>query len=102
MDTSRNVKFSIQADKSLEKILNYLFREHSKKLQTDFLDKLYFSLNAIKLNPESFPKSEINKKQYRCVVSWQTTLYYRFNSKEIRVLALFDTRMNPEKIKKIK
>lgn len=102
MDISREVKFSIRAEKSLDKILEYLFREHSEKLQIDFLDKMYFSISAIKLNPESFPKSEINKNQYRCVVSKQTTLYYRFNNKEIRILAFFDTRMNPKKIKKIK
>lgn len=83
MDISREVKFSIRAEKSLDKILEYLFREHSEKLQIDFLDKMYFSISAIKLNPESFPKSEINKNQYRCVVSKQTTLYYRFNNKEM-------------------
>lgn len=102
MNTSQNVKFSLRAEKSLNKILDYLFREHSDKMQTDFLDKMYFSISAIKLNPEGFPKSEINKNQYRCVVSKQTTIYYRFNSKEIRILALFDTRMNPENIKEIK
>jgi hypothetical protein len=102
MDTSQNVKFSIRVLKSLEKITTYLSREYSNKLQFDFLDKLYFSIAAIKLNPEGFPKSEINKKHTRCVVSKQTTLHYKFNTKEISVAALFDTRMNPERIKKIK
>ena len=59
---------------------------------------LYWILNGI----GNFPKSEINKTQHKCVVSNQTTVYYKFDNKTISVLAVFDTRQNPNKIKKIK
>ncbi len=98
----RNINFSRNSEKAIEKILDYLFRDHSSKLQFDFLEKFDYSVRAIQLNPESFPKSEINNYQHKCVVSKQTTIYYSFNNKNINVLAVFDTRQNPIRIKKIK
>jgi len=54
----------------------------------------------LKSNPESFPKSNKQKGLHKCVITKQTTLYYTFNSKEIFIVTLFDTRQNPNKIKK--
>ena len=98
----RNVNFSKNSEKAVDKILDYLYRPHSNKMKFDFLEKFDFSIRAIQSNPESFPKSEINKNQRKCVVSRQTTIYYKFNEKDINVLAVFDTRQNPKKIIKIK
>ncbi len=56
----------------------------------------------IRNNPESFPKSEINSKYNKCVITKQSTIYYRYNSNQVRVLSLFDTRQSTNKIKKIK
>lgn len=94
----RKVIISNRAKSNATRIFEYLEVKWSVRIKENFTK----TIDTIRDNPESFPKSGINKNQYRCVVSKQTTLYYRFNSKEIRVLALFDTRMNPEKIKKIK
>jgi hypothetical protein len=53
-------------------------------------------------DPKMFPVSENNKKVRKCVVTKQSTLYYTFNQNEIAILFLFDTRQDPNKIKKIK
>ena len=34
------------------------------------------------------------------VVTKQTSLFYRFDSKTIKVVTIFDNRMNPDKLKK--
>ena len=34
------------------------------------------------------------------VVTKQTSLFYRFDSESITIVALFDNRMNPAKLKK--
>jgi plasmid stabilization system protein ParE len=83
-------------------LLNYLANKWSLRVKEDFARKIKSTIDKIRQNPEGFPKSEINNNQHKCVVTKQTTIYYRFNRNEIRILALFDTRMNPEKIKKIK
>jgi len=98
----REIVFSKKAEKSLIDLLEYLELKWSVKVRDKFISKLDKSIYLIQNEPEVFPKSQINKNQYRCVLSKQTTIYYRYNSKEIRVLAFFDTRQNPTKINKIK
>ncbi len=97
----REIVFSRNAEKSLIDLLEYLEYKWSIKVREKFISKLDKSIYLIQSEPEIFPKSQINKNQYRCVISKQTTIYYRFNAKEIMILALFDTRQDPSKINKI-
>lgn len=97
----REIIFSKNAEKSLINLLEHLEFKWSIKVRGKFILKLDKLIYLIQNDPEIFPKSQINKSQYRCVMSKQTTIYYRYNSKEVRVLSLFDTRQNPSKIKKI-
>lgn len=98
----RTIIFSKNAEQSLANILEYLEFKWSTKVKEQFIKKLDQSVYLIQTNPDTFPKSQINKNQHRCVVTKQTTLYYRYNSKEIWILSIFDTRQDPTKIKKIK
>ena len=98
----REIIFSKNAEKRLIDLLEYLESKWSLKVRNQFISKLDKSINLIQNQPEIFPKSQINKNQYRCVLSKQTTIYYKYNSKHIYVLSLFDTRQNPNKINKIK
>ena len=98
----REIIFSKNAEKSLIDLLEYLELKWSTKVRVKFISKLDKSISLIQNEPEIFPKSQINKNQYRCVLSKQTTIYYKHNSKQVRILALFDTRQNPTKINKIK
>jgi len=98
----RELIFSKKAEKSLIDLLEYLELKWSVKVRDKFISKLDKSIYLIQNDPEVFPKSQLNKNQYRYVLSKQTTIYYRYNSKQIRVLAFFDTRQNPTKINKIK
>nr|WP_315251667.1 type II toxin-antitoxin system RelE/ParE family toxin [uncultured Flavobacterium sp.] len=97
----REIIFSKNAEKSLIDLLEYLEFKWSVKVKEKFILKLDKLIYLIQKDPEIFPKSQINKFQHRCVISKQTTIYYRYNAREIRVLSLFDTRQNPAKIKKI-
>ncbi len=98
----REIIFSKKAEKSLIDLLEYLELKWSVKVRDKFISKLDKSIYLIQNDPEVFPKSQVNKNQYRYVLSKQTTIYYRYNSRQIRVLAFFDTRQNPTKINKIK
>lgn len=98
----RKVIISNRAKSNTARLLDYLAHKWSLRVKENFARKLKSTIDIIRENPEGFPKSEINKNQHKCVITKQTIMYYRFNRNEIRILALFDTRMNPEKIKKIK
>jgi hypothetical protein len=52
------------------------------------------------MNPEIFPKSSVNKKYRKCVITKQSSLLYSFSANEIRIHNVFDTRQDPNKIKK--
>ncbi|MCV9931547.1 type II toxin-antitoxin system RelE/ParE family toxin [Flavobacterium sp. LS1R47] len=96
----REVKFTLNAEKSFDSIVNYIEKKWSLKEKISFLKKFNKSVSVIILNPESFPLTEKNKIVRKCVVTKQTTIFYVFTSKEITIVSVFDTRQNPNKIKK--
>lgn len=98
----REIIVSKIAQSKLIDIAVYIESRFSLKTRIEFINKFHKTILLLQKNPESFPKSEINKTLFKCLMSKQTTLYYKFNSHQIRILAVFDTRQNPKKIKKIK
>ena len=96
----REVVFSKMAIKKLMLLLEYLESRWSTKVRYEFEEKLENSINNLVQMPESFPKSEFRKNHHKCVITKQTTIIYRFNSKKIDIALVFDTRQNPNKIKK--
>jgi plasmid stabilization system protein ParE len=96
----RKIFFSKTALKNIQEIKFYLVSEWSERIYNKFKTKLVENINLISINPEAFPKSD--KNIYKCVLNKQITIFYRFNTEEIQILSLFDTRQNPTKINKIK
>lgn len=96
----RKVIISKTAEKKLEALFQYLLEEWSFKVKSDFSKKLEKNINIIRDQPESFPKSEQQSGLRKCVITKQTTLYYEFTDKEVQILTVFDTRQDPEKLKK--
>ena len=97
-----NLKINISktAEENLDAVLNFIESRWSKKSKEMFLVKFQKAISIISMNPEVFPKSSINKKYRKCVVTKQSSLLYSFGSNEIRIHSIFDTRQDPNKIKK--
>ena len=68
----REIVFSRNAEKSLIDLLEYLEFKWSIKVREKFISQLDKSIYLIQSEPETFPKSQINKNQHRCVLSKQT------------------------------
>ncbi|MDD7914190.1 type II toxin-antitoxin system RelE/ParE family toxin [Polaribacter ponticola] len=96
----RSITISKTAKRKIEKLFGYLVKNWNLKVKFDFVKKLNRSIKVIQLNPELFPESNIKKGLHKCVITKQTTLFYRFNSKKIIIVAIFDTRQNPNKLNK--
>lgn len=96
----RKVVISKTAEKKLEKLFDYLIEKWSLKVKNEFIEKLDTSIAIIEKQPEIFPESKKNKGLRKCVISKQTTLFYRFNTKQIYIVTVFDTRQHPKKLKK--
>ncbi len=97
---SRKVVISKTAERKLEKLFKYLIEKWSVKVKKDFVKKLDSSIEIIKNQPEIFPESKKGKSLRKCVITKQTTLFYRYNSKRINIVTIFDTRQNPNKLDK--
>lgn len=97
---SREIKLSEKAEKKLDKLLDFLEKEWSIKVKDEFIKKLDKSLTQIKVYPDSFPKSDTTKGLHKCVITKQTILYYKFSNVSIYIVALFDSRQDPNTLNK--
>lgn len=84
----------------MDKLFEYLIENWSVNVKKEFVKKLDSSIEIIRNQPEIFPESKKGKGLKRCVITKQTTLYYRYNSDRINVVTIFDTRQDPKKLDK--
>jgi plasmid stabilization system protein ParE len=96
----RKVTLSKRAARKLEKLLDYLEKEWSEQVKQNFIKRMDQSIRFISSFPEATEESDIKKGLHRCVVTKQTTIYYLFDETEIKIVTIFDTRMNPRRLKK--
>jgi len=97
---SRKVIISKTAEKKLSSLFEYLLENWSAKVKSNFIKKLDHNIDLIRSEPETFPESQKDPGLRKCVITKQTTLYYRFDTKQIKIVTIFDTRQNPNTLKK--
>ncbi|EGV44346.1 type II toxin-antitoxin system RelE/ParE family toxin [Bizionia argentinensis JUB59] len=90
------------AETKLLKLSEYLLENWNIKTRDRFIEKLSEKIRQISIQPESCPQSTEFPGLYACVVAKQITLYYRISIElqEIEIITVFDTRQNPDKVKK--
>ncbi|SDB51157.1 Plasmid stabilization system protein ParE [Flavobacteriaceae bacterium MAR_2010_188] len=97
-----NVFLSELAESKLLKLSDYLAENWNLKTRDKFIEKLSEKIKQISIQPQSCPESSEFKGLYKCVVTKQTIFYYRISIeiREIEIITIFDTRQNPDKLKK--
>lgn len=96
----REIRLSKRAMRKLDSLLDYLEEEWSAKVKHEFVLKLDKSLKQIQKLPDSFPESEKISGLRKCVVTKQTTVFYKYSETTIDVVTIFDNRRNPKILKK--
>lgn len=86
------------AERQLELLLGYIEVEWGKKSRTKFLGKIKKCFTSISHQPKSCPESEAFPNLFKCVVTKQTSFYYRIIHNEIEIISVSDNRQDPEKI----
>ncbi|MCG2589217.1 type II toxin-antitoxin system RelE/ParE family toxin [Rhodohalobacter sulfatireducens] len=86
------------AEYKLTKLLLYLEEEWGKPSKEKFLQKLEQKSSQISSHPRSNPQTEEFDDIYWCVVTTQSSFYYRILNKEIEIITITDNRQNPDKI----
>jgi len=97
------VIISFQAQESLKEIYTYIKKD--SPIGARHVRKTLLALiNTLKTSPEKFPKEPLlaeRGKNYRFVVKWHYKVVYLFTSKEVMVLDIIHTSMDPEEIKRV-
>ena len=90
------------AESKLLKLSDYLLENWNLKTRDKFIEKLSEKIKQISIQPQSCTQSSEFKGLYKCVVTKQTTFYYRISTelREIEIITIFDTRQYPDKLKK--
>ncbi len=86
------------AERQLELLLDYLEFEWSVKSRSSFLEKIKKSCKMISLHPKSCLESQEFPNLFKCVVTKQTSFYYRIIDNEIEIISVKDNRQDPDKI----
>ncbi|MCQ6960147.1 type II toxin-antitoxin system RelE/ParE family toxin [Mucilaginibacter aquariorum] len=89
------------AKSNIDSIVNYLINNWSAKVAKHFLFRLEKVFVLLSEAPEIYTIVNKNKGIRRSIVTKHNTLYFIETSKNIKVLSIFDSRQNPDKLKKI-
>jgi len=95
----RKVVFPKSASIKLDELLDFLETEWSIRIKQNFIQKIDKAVFQLCKYPLSAEKSELKRGLHRLVITKQTTIYYTHNEKRIFIVAIFDTRQNPAKLK---
>ena len=99
MASKREVIWAPTAIKELDQILKYLENKWSKSVSEDFFNKLNHAIELVRLNPYQFPSILKEKKYHKCVVTKHNSIFYSIPDESVvRILHIFDTRQDPEKL----
>ena len=93
----RTIIWSPRSKLDYTKLIDYLIEEWGQQSSDNFKDRLREVLNRISENPALYQASKKKSNIRRCVVSKQTSLYYRVKKREIELITFFDTRQHPSK-----
>ncbi|SHN19204.1 type II toxin-antitoxin system RelE/ParE family toxin [Mucilaginibacter sp. OK098] len=84
-----------------EDIIEYLLNNWGLRVTNNFIDRFEKISELLVENPEIFPF--INKAQQiqKCVLTKHNIIYFKNTRVAIKILTVFDTRQNPDKLSSI-
>ena len=99
MKSGYKLLWSERALADLQNIINYLAENWTQKEIQNFARRLDKRLDLIAINPALFPKTAKRKNMRRSVLTKQTVIYYQTRENIINIVALFNPRQSPKKLK---
>lgn len=97
---SLEVYLSPLAEQKLLDLLNFLESHWVLRVKNRFIDKFKKSIDVISKFPLSSVEVEEFKGVRKCLVTKQTSFYYRIYNGEIEIITVFDNRQNPNTVLK--
>ena len=99
MNTGLTIEWTAEAQGKLNAVFDYLENHWTPREVKRFAKRLENALSFIVKFPFIYPASPQNNMVRRCVLTKQTSLYYKVNSTKILIVTLLDNRQNPDNLK---
>jgi plasmid stabilization system protein ParE len=96
---NRKIRWSDRATDENENLSTYLLSEWGVEVTIRVRNLIDEAVARIHRTPEHFAIFLKRKNVRRCVVSPQTSIFFKVYKKEIVIMSIFDNRQNPRKRK---
>lgn len=93
------LRWTERASDEYNKLSEYLLSEWGEQITLKVLFEINQTLIQIKNRPEHYPYFIKRKKIRRCVVSPQTSIFFKVIDSVVEIQSMFDNRQNPKKRK---
>ena len=93
------VRFSLRARQEEIELLEYIVQEYGEKKAKEVYDRTEKLLAQISKTPEMYRASSKQKNLRKCLLSKQTSIYYRVHDEHLEVVSFRGNRKDPGKFK---
>jgi len=93
------LKWTDRAIEEYDKLLVYLYSKWGEEITLRVILDVEKNIIRIQNSPEQFPVFQKRHNVRRCVMSPQTSIFFKVKKDYIEISALFDNRQNPRKLK---
>jgi plasmid stabilization system protein ParE len=95
----KSLRWSERAREENNNLLDYLLNEWGEEITLRIAEQIEKTAIRIQQSPDQFPIFSKRKHVRRCVLSPQTSIFFRVYRTEIVIISVFDNRQNPKKRK---
>ncbi|GAC1307943.1 MAG: hypothetical protein NVSMB24_20770 [Mucilaginibacter sp.] len=97
--SDKSLRWSERAREENNNLSDYLLNEWGEEITARIAEQIERAANRIQQSPDQFPLFSKRKNVRRCVLSPQTSIFFKAYRTEIVIISVFDNRQNPKKRK---
>ncbi len=86
------------AERKLDILLNHIIEEWGIGAKEKFIKEFKRTLDQVSSFPKSCPESLSIKGLRKCIITKQSSFYYRIKNSEIEIITIFDNRQDQNKV----
>ncbi len=92
------VEWSGDAVEDFEEIITWLEQHWSEEIAADFAIRVSEVIQILQKMPFAYRVISKKRAVRRCVISKQTSMFYKVQKNKVILLAFFDSRQNPDEL----
>ena len=101
MEQEFDICWDIEAGKQLKEIYEYIKENASEKSAKKIRKAIIDKIDGLRKQPERFPPEPLlshRKENFRFILVKPYKIIYEFVNQEVRILFIYNTRQNPDKV----